>query len=105
MINTQTVKSNVASAISLVLVTDTNIPDLPSLISVKITNIPLPSTTSQQSTTSSQAQLTRSQSPEVNQASAAGAAPAKSGARKFNIDFVMPVVAAIGALVLLVLRH
>lgn len=91
MINTQTVKETVASSTSLVLVTDTN--------------TPLRSITSQQSTTSSQAQSTRSQSPAVNQASAAGAAPAKSGARKFDIDFVMPVVAAIGALAWLVLRH
>lgn len=101
VIDTQTVKNIVASATSLVSVTDTITPDLPS-----ITNTPLPSsTTSQQSTTSSQAQSTRSQSLEVNQASAAGVAPAKSGARKFDIDFVMPVVTAIGALALLVLRH
>lgn len=100
MIDTQTVKNLVASATSLVSVTDTVTPDLSS-----ITDTPLPSTTSQQSTTSSQAQSTRSQSLEVNQASAAGAAPAKSGARKFDIDIVMPVVTAIGALALLVLRH
>lgn len=88
VINTQTVKNIVATATSLVSVTDTITPGLPS-----ITNTPLPSsTTSQQSTTSSQA-------------SAAGVAPAKSGARKFDIYFVMPVVTAIGALALLVLRH
>lgn len=102
VIDTQTVKNIVASATSLVSVTDTITPDRPS-----ITNTPLPSITdtSQQSTTSSKAQSTRSQSLEVNQTSAAGAAPAKSGARKFDIDIVMPVVTAISALALLVLRH
>lgn len=57
-------------------------------------------------TISSQAQSTSSQSPEVSPTSAAGIAPARSGARKFDIDFVMPVFALIiGASVLLVLRH
>lgn len=108
VIDTQTVKNIVASATSLVLVTDAITPDLLSITNTPLpssTNTLLPSTTSQQSTTSSTAQSTRSQSLEVNQASAAGAAPAKSGARKFDIDFVMPVVTAIGALALLVLRH
>lgn len=78
---------------------------------VSVTYIPIPSTTSQQSTSSSQAQLTSSQS-EVDQttqtvqATQAGVAPARSGARKFRVGCFMPVVAlAIGALVLLVLRH
>ena len=67
------------------------------------TNTPLPS---EQSTSSPQAQSTSSQSPEVNQANATGAASTNSGARKFDIDIVMPVAAlTIGALVLLVLRH
>lgn len=90
---------------SLVFVTNISTPVLPSLVSVTFTNTPLP-TSSQQSTPSSQAQSASSQSPEVNQASAAGAVPAKSGARKFDIDLLMPFVAlVIDALVLLVLRH
>lgn len=67
------------------------------------TNTPLPS---EQSTSSPQAQSTSSQPPEVTQANATSAASTTSGARKFDIDIIMPVAGlTIGALVLLVLRH
>lgn len=100
-----TVISSINNQISVV---ETNAPT--QLVSV--TYIPIPSTTSQQSTSSSQAQLTSSQSSEVDQntqtvqGTQAGVAPARSRARKFRVGCFMPVVAlAIGALVLLVLRH
>lgn len=70
------------------------------------TNAADPSTTSQPSTSSSEVQPTDSQSSQVDQPSQAGAAPTKSGARKFGVNFVTPVVAlAIGALVLLLFRY
>lgn len=102
VISSQTIINNQISVV------ETNAPT--QLVSVTYT--PIPSTTSQQSTSSSQAQLTSSQSPEVDQntqtvqGTQAGVAPARSGARKFRVGCFMPVVAlAIGALVLLVLRH
>lgn len=93
--DSQTITSNLVSVVTVT--------DAPTSVLVATYTV-VPSATSQQSTSISGAQVTSSQSPQASQAG--GAAPKTSGARNFNVNFVVPAVAlAISALVLLLLHH
>lgn len=104
MDDSQTITSNLVSVVTVT--------DAPTYVLVATHSV-VPSATSQQSTSISGAQVTSSQSPQVYQntqtsqaSQAGGAAPTTSGARNFNVNFVVPAVAlAISALVLLLLHH